>query len=107
LTPQQVHLKETVLGVQESEGSRGVNPAAGADRRNTKFVSLDVHSIGETDECLGAIELRQAPVHARPQPDPPGSGGQDQQPDQQSERERQASQNTPRAARDVDICGSR
>jgi hypothetical protein len=68
LPSQQVHLKEPVLSVQESQGHGDVLAAFAADRRDSELISFDQDT--STEACQGsrAVELRQAAVELLPCP---------------------------------------
>ena len=62
--PEEVHLEEALLRVQEAGGARHVEAAPPAHDRHAERVALDAHRRAETGDRPLALELREA----RPEP---------------------------------------
>jgi hypothetical protein len=64
----EIHLKETILCVQEAKRARDIFTRCAADRRDAKAIAREFDWRRETRELMTAIKLRQAcaQLDARP-----------------------------------------
>ena len=53
----EVHLEEPVLGVQETQGARGIEPVGGVNRRHAEVVAFNPHRGVEARQCATPINL--------------------------------------------------
>ena len=83
--PQQVHLKEAVLGMDEAECPRHVGQALAADRRHAERVALDRDRGAEAGDGPLAVELRQARREPAAQPEPAAEHGKGEKGDHDRE----------------------
>ena len=60
LTPHQIHLKETILGVEKAKSPHCVEVTLCLDRRHTELVAADLHRCLERRHQPFTIESRQA-----------------------------------------------
>ena len=84
--PGQVHLKESILRVQEARGSRHVFARGAADGRDAKRISCDRDRLMQARDVDPSIEDRQAVVELSAKPPPAGAAAAGSQ--QQDDRDR-------------------
>ena len=62
----EVHLEEPVLGVQETQGARGIEPVGGMNRRNAEAIAFNLHRGVEARQRATPINLGQARMQRPP-----------------------------------------